>query len=154
VLRILLLSITLVTSAMAQSPSTSTDLFVMPGFDAPDIKLNLNLGVGHTFTRLHSSLIGDELTAAYTYEGPRSHSSTESIGVMKNIALGHSPYAIYLWQQVGLTQSSGNHLYLGSSLGLSYHLSAHSSLWLQESLNNVWSHPYYTSTGIGYTYSF
>lgn len=149
--------------APAPAPtSTSTDIYVMAGSDTPTLRANLNIGIGHTFAALHSMPTGDELTASYTYEDSSSHgfwhgshsANTISLGEMKNIAFGHSAWGLYLWQQAGVTNSLGTHLYLGESIGLTYRMSRSSSLWLQESLNNVWSQPYYTSTNFGYTYSF
>jgi len=62
----------------AQTPSaagTSTDLFVMLGFDfdRPGLlpRANYNIGIGHTLAFLKKSPIGDELTFGYTQEETR-----------------------------------------------------------------------------------
>src|SRR5580693_9985882 len=78
------------------SAGTSTDFFIMPGsdFDRPGLvpRVNLNIGIGHTFKFLNKDPIGDELTFGYTYENAGSHgffhtnfgSHTEALGIMKN----------------------------------------------------------------------
>ncbi len=161
------------TTAMPEmAVSTSTDLFVMIGsdFDRPGIlpRANLNIGVGHTFGFLKNDPIGDELTFAYTYENAGTHGffhtrygeHSEQLGVMKNFNLPKTTAVSgYTWLQTGLTSYTGfpklqNHLDTGVSLGAIVHLSFHSSIWLQESYSKVVTVPWYTTSSIGYTYSF
>jgi hypothetical protein len=155
---------------MAMS-GTSTDLFVMPGsdFDRPGLvpRVNLNIGIGHTFGSLKKDPIGDELTVAYTYENAGTHgffhtdfgSHTEALGVMKNFGLPKTKVLTgYTWVQAGLTSFTGyphveNRFYDGESLGAVIHFNDHNSIWIQESYNKIPTVPWYTTTGIGYTYS-
>jgi len=159
------------TPPSATSPSTSTDLFVMAGsdFDRPGLlpRANYNIGIGHTFAFLKKDPIGDELTFAYTYENAGTHGflhtqygeHTEQLGVMKNFAIhGTQLISGYTWVQLGITSYTGfsqvmNHLDTGLSLGAIVHLSFHDSIWLQESYGKVVTVPWYTTTSIGYTYS-
>lgn len=156
--------------SMAMS-GTSTDLFVMPGsdFDRPGLvtRANLNIGIGHTFGFLKKDPIGDELTFAYTYENAGSHgffhtdfgSHTEALGVMKNFGLPKIKAVTgYTWIQAGLTSFTGNayvqnRFYDGESLGAAIHFNDHNGIWVQESYNKIPTVPWYTTTGIGYTYS-
>lgn len=161
-------------SATEQSPAasgTSTDFFVMPGsdFDRPGLvtRANLNIGIGHTFGFLKKDPIGDELTFAYTYENAGSHgffhtdfgSHTEALGIMKNFGLPKIKAVTgYTWIQAGLTSFTGNayvqnRFYDGESLGAAIHLNDHNGIWVQESYNKIPTVPWYTTTGIGYTYS-
>jgi hypothetical protein len=155
----------------AESPSTSTDLFVMAGsdFDRPGSlpRANYNIGIGHTFGFLKKDPIGDELTFAYTYENAGTHGflhtqygeHTEQFGVMKNFAIpGTQVVSGYTWIQEGITSYTGyshvmNHLDTGLSLGAIVHLSFHNSIWIQESYSKVVTVPWYTTSSIGYTYS-
>jgi hypothetical protein len=155
----------------SESSSTSTDLFVMPGsdFDRPGLvpRANLNIGIGHTFGFLKKDPIGDELTFAYTYENAGSHgffhtdfgSHTEALGVMKNFGLPKTKALTgYTWIQAGLTSFTGNphvenRFYDGESLGLAIHFNDHNAIWIQESYNKIPTVPWYTTTGIGYTWS-
>lgn len=164
--------------AAAQAPAaapaaggTTYDLFLMPGSDfvRPGLKprSNLNLGLGHTFAALHHDPLGDEVTFAYTYENAASHgfwhtdfgSHTEAAGVMRNFALPKSKaLGAYTWIQLGVTSLTGNgnvqnRLYNGEALGLVLHLSPHGSIWLQETYNKVVTTPWYTSTNLGYVWS-
>jgi hypothetical protein len=159
-------------TAAADAPSTSTDVFVMPGSDSdrPGLlpRANLNIGIGHTFAFLKKDPIGDELTFAYTYENAGTHGfwhtrfgeHTESLGVMKNFALPKTAAVSgYTWVQTGITSYTGNarvenRLDSGASLGAIVHLSFHDSIWLQESYSKVVTVPWYTTFGAGYTYSF
>jgi hypothetical protein len=162
------------TTAPAQPPAdsgTSTDLFLMPGsdFDRPGLvpRANLNIGIGHTFGFLKKDPIGDELTFAYTYENAGSHgffhtsygSHTEALGVMKNFALPHTKVVTgYTWVQAGLTSFTGyahveNRFYDGEALGAAIHFNDHNGIWIQESYNKIPTVPWYTTTGIGYTWS-
>jgi hypothetical protein len=143
----------------------------MPGsdFDRPGLvpRANLNIGIGHTFGFLKKDPIGDELTFAYTYENAGSHgffhtsygSHTEALGVMKNFALPHTKVVTgYTWVQAGLTSFTGyahveNRFYDGEALGAAIHFNDHNGIWIQESYNKIPTVPWYTTTGIGYTWS-
>jgi hypothetical protein len=156
----------------AQADSgTSTDFFVMPGsdFDRPGLvpRANLNIGIGHTFGFLKKDPIGDELTVGYTYENAGNHgffhtdfgSHTEALGVMKNFGLPKiKAVSGYTWIQAGLCSFTGNahvenRLYDGESLGGVIHFNNHNSIWVQETYNKMPTVPWYTTTGIGYTWS-
>jgi hypothetical protein len=154
-----------------EAPSTSNDLFVMNGsdFDRPGLypRANYNIGIGHTFGFLKKDPIGDELTFGYTYENAGTHGffhteygeHSEQIGVMKNFSLPKTKILTgYTWVQTGLTSYTGyshllNRLDTGVSLGAIVHSSFHSSTWIQESYNKVVTVPWYTTTSVGYTYS-
>jgi hypothetical protein len=154
-----------------EAPGTSTDLFVMGGsdFDRPGLlpRANYNIGIGHTFELLKKDPLGDELTFAYTYENSGSHGffytgygeHTESAGVMKNFSLPKTNVVTgYTWVQSGITSYTGhdrvrNRLDSGGSLGAIIHFSRSNSVWLQESYNKVVTVPWYTTSSIGYTYS-
>jgi hypothetical protein len=153
-----------------QDSGTSTDLFVMLGSDfvRPGLatKANYNIGIGHTFGFLKKDLIGDELTFGYTYEDAGSgfwHSQfgshTESLGIMKNFGLPKSKRVTgYTWIQLGITSFTGNasvqnDLYDGESLGAIVHFNARNSIWIQETFNKVVTMPWYTTTSVGYTWS-
>ena len=158
-------------SAPEQEPSTSTDLFVMGGsdFDRPGLvpRANYNLGIGHTFGFLHKDPFGDELTFGYTYENAGTHGflhtnfgeHTESLGIMKNFARPKTKVLTgYTWIQSGITSYTGNanvrnRLDSGVSIGAIVHCSFHSSIWIQESYSKVVTVPWYTTSSIGYTYS-
>jgi hypothetical protein len=154
----------------AQNSGTSTDFWIMPGSDfiRPGLsaKANYNIGIGHTFAFLKKDPFGDELTFGYTYEDAGSGfwhsqfgSDTESLGVMKNFGLPKTKLVTgYTWIQLGVTSFTGNahvqnDLYNGESLGAIVHFSAHNSIWIQETFNKVVSVPWYTTTSIGYTWS-
>jgi hypothetical protein len=160
--------------AQVQQPSqdsgTSTDLFVMlgPDFDRPGLlaKANYNVGVGHTFAFLKKNPIGDEITLAYTYENAGAGfwhsdlaSDTESVGIMKNFGLPWTGRVTgYTWVQIGLTSFTGgpgvqNRFYDGESLGAIVHLNGRSSIWIQETYNKIVTVPWYTTTSVGYTWS-
>ena len=163
------------TSPAAEQPpapsGTSTDLFVMPGsdFDRPGLhpRANLNIGIGHTFGFLKKDPFGDELTFSYTYENAGTHgffhtdfgSHTEALGVMKNFAIPKTKVASgYTWLEAGITSFTGyphvlNRFYSGVALGASIHFNDHNSIWIQESFNKIPTVPWYTTTGIGYTWS-
>ena len=154
-----------------EAPGTSTDLFFMFGsdFDRPGLVLraNYNIGIGHTFGFLKRDPIGDELTFGYTYEnsGTRGffHTAfgehTESAGVMKNFALPKTKIVTgYTWLQSGITSYTGNakvenRLDSGVSLGAIIHFSNANSVWIQESYSKVVTVPWYTTTSLGFTYS-
>lgn len=155
----------------SDSESTSTDLFVMGGSDfvRPGLlpRANLNIGIGHTFAFLKRSPVGDELTFGYTYENAGTHGffysgygeHSEQVGVMKNFSLPKTRALTgYTWGQTGLTSYTGynhvlNRLDSGASLGAIVHLSFHTSIWIQESYSKVVTVPWYTTSSIGYTYS-
>ncbi len=169
---VVVLSLILSGSALAAQvpqPSTSYDLFVMPGLDVdhPGLipRVNLNIGIGHSFAALSKIRVGDEPTFAYTYENAGSHgffhsnngAHTETVGLMKNFTLSKN-FGSYLWPQAGLTTVTGyrkplNRAYYAGSGGLVYHLSRHQGIWLQETYNKVETTPWYTSTNIGYVLS-
>ena len=159
-------------ATLEQEPAgTSTDFFVMIGsdFDRPGLlpRANYNIGIGHTFDFLKRDPIGDELTFGYTYEnaGPNGflHTAygehTESAGVMKNFSLPKTKtWTGYTWIQSGITSFTGNRhvqnrLDSGASLGAIVHFNNNNSLWLQESYSKVVTIPWYTTSSIGYTYS-
>jgi hypothetical protein len=158
-------------AGMEDMSGTSTDLFLMPGsdFDRPGLvpRANLNIGIGHTFGFLKKDPVGDELTFAYTYENAGSHgffhtnfgSHTEALGVMKNFGLPKTKVVTgYTWIQAGLTSFTGNahvenRFYDGEALGAAIHFNDHNGIWIQESYNKIPTVPWYTTTGIGYTWS-
>ena len=154
----------------SQDSGTSTDLWIMPGsdFDRPGLttKANYNIGIGHTFAFLKKDPIGDEVTFGYTYEDAGSGfwhsqfgSDTESLGIMKNFGLPKTKWVTgYTWIQLGVRSFSGtahvqNDLYDGESLGAILHFNKHNSIWIQETFNKVVTVPWYTTTSIGYTWS-
>ncbi len=159
------------TPSSESAPSTSTDLFVMFGsdIDRPGSlpRANYNIGIGHTFAFLKKDPIGDELTFAYTYENAGTHGfldsqygeHTEQFGVMKNFAIPRTQVVSgYTWVQLGITSYTGssqvtNHLDTGLSIGAIVHLSFHDSIWIQETYSKVVTVPWYTTSSIGYTYS-
>jgi len=130
-------------------------------------RANYNIGLGHTFAFLKKDPIGDELTFAYTYENAGTHGflhtqygeHSEQFGVMKNFAIHGTQFVSgYTWIQTGVTSYTGysqlmNHLDTGLSIGAIVHLSFHDSIWIQESYSKVVTVPWYTTTSIGYTYS-
>jgi hypothetical protein len=153
-----------------EEASTSTDLFIMLGsdFDRPGLlpKANYNIGIGHTFGFLKKDPIGDELTFSYTYEDAGSgfwHSNlgsdTESFGVMKNFGLPKTKMVTgYTWVQAGITTLTGgptlqNHFYNGDARGAIVHFDLHNSIWIQEMFNKIVTVPWYTTTSVGYTWS-
>jgi hypothetical protein len=158
-------------STTVEPPGTSTDLFVMIGsdFDRPGLlpRANYNIGIGHTFGFLKKDPFGDELTFGYTYENSGTHGffytgfgeHTESAGVMKNFSLPRTTVVSgYTWIQSGITSYTGNahvlnRLDSGVSLGAIVHFSRSNSVWLQESYNKVVTVPWYTTSCVGYTYS-
>ena len=139
-------------------------------FDRPGLlpRANYNIGIGHTFGFLKKDPIGDELTFGYTYENAGTHGflatafgeHTESLGVMKNFSLPKTRLLTgYTWLQSGITSYTGNtrvqnRLDSGVSLGAIVHFNNNNnSIWLQESYNKVVTVPWYTTSSIGYTYS-
>jgi hypothetical protein len=158
-------------SPAADASSTSTDLFIMIGsdFDRPGLvpRANLNIGIGHTFGFLKRDPIGDELTFGYTYENAGTHGffhtsngeHTESVGVMKNFSLPKTKTVTgYTWLQTGITTYTGNahlqnELDTGVALGAIVHFNNNNSIWIQEMYSKVVTVPWYTTSSIGYTYS-
>jgi hypothetical protein len=167
------------TSSASQTPAspvqepagTSTDLFVMFGsdFDRPGLlpRANYNIGIGHTLSFLNRCPVGDELTFSYTYENSGSHGflhthfgeHTETAGIMKNFSLPKTKTVTgYTWVQGGVTTYTGNaqvqnRLVSGVSIGAVVHFTRNSAIWIQESYNKVVTVPWYTTSSIGYTYS-
>ena len=156
--------------AQSGESGTTTDLFVMLGsdLDRPGWvpAANYNIGIGHTFAFLKKDPIGDEVTFAYTYEsgGPAfwhstTNSDTESLGIMKNFGLPKTKRVTgYTWVQIGLTSYTGsglvqNRFYDGESAGAVVHFTDHSSIWIQETFNKIVTVPWYTTSSIGYTWS-
>jgi len=155
----------------SESGGTSTDLYVMFGsdFDRPGLipRANLNIGIGHTVGFLKRDPLGDELTVSYTYENAGTHGfihtqfgeHTEQLGVMKNFGVFKlKTLSGYTWIQSGITGYSGhshvlNRLASSGSLGGIIHMSYHNSIWVQESYNKVVTVPWYTTSSLGYTYS-
>ena len=162
---------TITASSDADTSSTSTDLFVMIGsdFDRPGLlpRASYNIGIGHTFAFLKKDPLGDEITFGYTYENAGTHGflatafgeHTESLGVMKNFSLPKTKLLTgYTWLQSGMTSYTGNtrvqnRLDSGVSLGAIVHFNNNNSIWLQECYNKVVTVPWYTTSSIGYTYS-
>ncbi len=78
---------------------------------------------------------------------------------MKNFGLPKTKVVTgYSWVQAGLTSYTGNahlqnRLYGGLSLGAVIHFNNNNSIWIQESYNKVVTVPWYTTSSIGYTYS-
>jgi hypothetical protein len=159
------------TTTADQPAGTSTDLFVMFGsdFDRPGLlpRANYNIGIGHTFGFLKKDPIGDELTFGYTYENGGTHGflhtnigeHTESAGVMKNFSLPKTKMVTgYTWIQSGITSYTGgthvlNRLDSGASVGAIVHFNNNNSIWIQESYSKVVTVPWYTTSSVGYTYS-
>ncbi len=156
----------------AMPSGTSTDLFVMLGsdFDRPGLlpRSNYNIGIGHTFGFLKKDPFGDELTFGYTYENSGTHGflhtdfgeHTESVGIMKNFPLPATKLVTgYTWIQTGITGFTVNARVLnrldsGASLSLIIPtLNDHNSVWIQETYSKVVTIPWYTTSSIGYTWS-
>jgi hypothetical protein len=158
-------------SPVPESTGTSNDLFVMFGsdFDRPGLlpRANYNIGMGHTLGFLNKCPVGDELTFSYTYENSGSHGflhtrfgeHTETAGVMKNFSLPKTKTVTgYTWVQGGVTTYTGNaqvqnRFVSGVSVGAVVHFTRNSAIWIQESYNKVVTVPWYTTSSIGYTYS-
>jgi len=153
------------------SGGTGTDLFMMFGsdFDRPGLvpRSNCNIGIGHTFGFLKHDPFGDELTFAYTYENAGTHGflhtafgeHTEQVGVMKNFPLPKTKVLTgYTWLQTGITTYTGNprienRLDSSASLGAIIHFNDQNAIWLQETYSKVVTVPWYTTSSIGYTWS-
>jgi hypothetical protein len=153
------------------SSGTTNDLFVMAGsdIDRPGLlpRSNYSIGIGHMFGFLKKNPFGDELTFGYMYENSGTHGflhtgfgeHTESVGVMKNFPLpGTKRLTGYTWIQTGITSYTGNaslenRLDSSLSLGAIFHWNRHSSIWIQESYGKVVTVPWYTTSSIGYGWS-
>jgi hypothetical protein len=78
---------------------------------------------------------------------------------MKNFSIPKTKVVTgYTWLQTGITTYTGNpklenRFDSGVSLGAIVHLSRSSSIWIQESYSKVVSVPWYTTSSVGYTYS-
>src|SRR5579863_8959395 len=158
-------------SSMGGSFGTTNDLFVMLGsdFDRPGAlpRANYSVGLGHMFGFLKKDPFGDELTFGYMYENSATHGffhtafgeHTESVGVMRNFPIPATKLVTgYTWIQTGITSFTGNarlqnRLDSGVSLGAMIHFSRHSSVWLQESYGKVVTVPWFTTSSVGYTWS-
>ena len=137
-------------------------------FDRPglDPRSNYNIGIGHTFAFLKKDVVGDELTFSYTYENSGAHGllhtsfgeHTEALGIMKNFALpGTKRLTGYSWIQGGITSYTGdmhleNRWASGVSIGAIVHLSS-SIRYSSRSYSKVVTVPWYTTSSIGYAYS-
>jgi hypothetical protein len=156
---------------MSESSDTTTDLFVMFGsdFDRPGLlpRANYSIGIGHMFDFLKKDPFGDELTFGYMYENSGTHGflhtvfgeHTESVGIMKNFPLPKTKRVTgYTWIQTGITSYTGkaqvqNRWDSSLSVGAIVHLNSHGSIWIQESLGKVVTVPWFTTSSIGYTWS-
>jgi hypothetical protein len=78
---------------------------------------------------------------------------------LKNFELlGAKRLTWYTRVQAGLTSFTGgssvqNRFYNGESLGAILHVSATESIWIQETYSKVATVPWYTTTSVGYTWS-
>lgn len=156
---------------MAGSSGATNDLFVMAGsdFDRPGLvsRANYSIGIGHMFGFLKHDAFGDELTFGYMYENSGTHGflhtafgeHTESAGLMKNFPLPRTKAVSgYTWIQTGLTSFTGNprvqnRLDSSVSLGAIIHSKSHSSVWIQESYGKVVTMPWFTTSSVGYGWS-
>lgn len=149
----------------------TNDLFIMAGsdFDRPGLvpRVNYSIGIGHMFKFLKKDPFGDELTVSYMYENSGSHGfwhtafgeHTESAGLMRNLRLPKTKHVTgYTWVQSGITSFTGNpriqdRLDSSVSLGAIVHFKRHSSIWVQESYGKVVTVPWFTTSSIGYGWS-
>lgn len=156
---------------MGGSSGATNDLFVMVGsdFDRPGVlpRANYSIGIGHMFKSLEKDIFGDELTFSYMYENSGTHGflhtafgeHTESAGLMKNFRVPRTKVVTgYTWIQTGLTSFTGNarvqnRLDSSVSLGAIIHFKRHSSIWIQESYGKVVAVPWFTTSSIGYGWS-
>jgi len=157
--------------AMGGPAGTTNDLFIMAGSDVdrPGTlpRANYSIGIGHMFDFLKKSPFGDELTFGYMYENSGTHGflhtgfgeHTESVGVMKYFPLPATKRVTgYTWIQTGITSYTGNarlenRLDSSLSLGAMIHWRRHSSIWIQESYGKVVTVPWFTTSSIGYGWS-
>jgi hypothetical protein len=78
---------------------------------------------------------------------------------MKNFAVpGTKVVTGYTWVQGGVTTYTGNaqvqNRFVSSvSIGGVIHVNRNSSIWIQESYNKVITVPWYTTSSLGYTFS-
>jgi hypothetical protein len=151
--------------------SASNDLFVMAGsdFNRPGLvpRANYSIGIGHMFHFLKRDPLGDELIFSYMYENSGTHGflhtafgeHTESAGLMKNFPLPKTKHATgYTSAQLGITSFTGNprvqnRLDSSLSLGAIFHFTRHSSIWAQESWGKVVTMPWFTTSSVGYGWS-
>lgn len=156
---------------MGGSSGAANDLFVMAGsdFDRPGMlpRANLSIGIGHMFGFLKKDPFGDELVFSYMYENSGTHGflhtafgeHTESAGLMKNFRVPRTKVVTgYTMIQAGLTSFTGNarvqnRLDSSASLGAIVHFKRHSSIWIQESYGKAVTVPWYTTSSIGYGWS-
>jgi len=156
---------------MSGMPGATNDLFVMSGsdFDRPGLlpRANYSIGIGHMFDFLKKDPFGDELTFSYMYENSGTHGflhtafgeHTESVGIMRNFPLPATKRLTgYTWIQTGITSYTGNprlqnRLDSSLSLGAIIHFGRHSSLWIEESYGKVVTAPWFTTSSIGYGWS-
>jgi hypothetical protein len=156
---------------MGAMSGASNDFFAMAGsdFDRPGLvpRANYSVGIGHMFGFLKKNPFGDELTFSYMYENAGSHGflhtndgeHTESAGVMRNFAIPKTRrVTAYTWLQTGITTFTGNVRLLNRldssvALGAIVHFNRHSSVWIQESYGKVVTMPWFTTTAIGYGWS-
>jgi hypothetical protein len=149
----------------------TNDFFVMSGsdIDRPGLvpRANYSIGIGHMFKFLKKDPFGDELTFSYMYENSGTHGflhtafgeHTESAGLMKNFPLPKTKHVTgYTWAQAGITSLTGNprvqnRLDTSLSLGAIFHFKRHGSIWVQESWGKVVTVPWFTSSSIGYGWS-
>ncbi len=163
---------TLDMAATTPMSGPKTDLFVMGGsdFNRPGLlpRANLSIGIGNTVGILKKDPFGDEVIASYTYENAGTHGfihtrsgeHTEARGIMKNFPVPFVPHlGGYTWLQSGITSYTGtasvqNRLASSAILGTMVRLSPHNSVWFQESYNKVVTVPWYTTSSVGYVFSF
>jgi hypothetical protein len=104
------------------------------------------------------------IAAAYTTQIPfaisyAGRSVSPVATVMKNFSLAKTKAVTgYTWLQSGITSYTGiahvqNRLDSGVSLGAIVHCGNNNSIWIQESYSKVVTVPWYTTSSIGYTYS-
>ena len=119
------------------------------------------------FKFLKKDPFGDELTFSYMYENSGTHGffhtafgeHTESAGLMKNFPLPKTKHvAGYTCAQAGITSFTGNARVQnrfdgGLSLGAIFHFQRHSSIWAQESWGKVNTMPWFTTSSVGYGWS-
>jgi hypothetical protein len=169
---IVLMTALVLFASIGKSFAQMADIYVMSGSDVTrpglSLRANLNAGFGYNLKAINNKIAGDELTFSYTYENAGSHgfwhtsqgAHTESLGLLHSVAFGKSRYGLYLWPQLGITsltnQQHGteNRLFEAEALGFTYKIKGHNNIWFQEQYNKVETQPWYTSTSLGYDYSF
>jgi len=156
---------------MGGPSGVTNDLFVMSGsdFDRPGLlpRANYSIGMGHMFSFLKKNPFGDELVFSYMYENAGMHGflhtafgeHTESMGLMKNFPLPDTRRLTgYTLMQAGIASFTGNasvqnRMSSGLSLGAIVHFNRHNSAWIQESYGKVITMPWFTTSSIGYGWS-